>query len=52
MRKGVVGNIWKAERNTVKVKPHIVKKRRVKSGAVSAGHGAPDYTRREGSPGD
>ena len=32
MRNGAVGRSWKAERNTVKVNPHIVKKRRVKRG--------------------
>jgi hypothetical protein len=37
MRKGAVGSSWNAERKTVKVKPHIMKKRGVKrrsSGAV------------------
>ncbi len=31
MRKGAVGSSWNAERNTVKVKPHITKKRGVNS---------------------
>src|SRR6266849_9646536 len=31
MRKGAVGRSWNAERNTVKVKPHITKKRGVNS---------------------
>jgi hypothetical protein len=30
MRKGAVGRSWKAERKTVKVNPHMVKKRGVK----------------------
>jgi hypothetical protein len=45
MRNGVVGNIWKADRNTVKVKPHMVKKRRVKRGVVAEAMGFSDYTR-------
>src|SRR3954470_20036061 len=31
MRNGAVGSSWNAERNTVKVKPHMTKKRGVKS---------------------
>src|SRR4051812_8797686 len=36
MRNGAVGSSWNADRNTVKVKPHMTKKRGVNSRSSSA----------------
>src|SRR5438874_9317125 len=45
MRKGAVGNSWKADRNTVNVNPHMTKKRGVnRRGDSGSGMGASVYS--------
>jgi hypothetical protein len=50
MWKGAVGRSWNADRNTVKVNPHIRKKRPVKraAGALGWGRGAFNAARAAG----
>jgi hypothetical protein len=44
MWKGAVGRSWKADRNTVKVNPHMRKNRPVKRGTDALGGGRGAFT--------